>query len=155
MSKRLLATAAVAVSASLTLGACGGTAAHATAAASSSKAPAGHTLTVKFELTDSQGGSSCTGGRGGYEDISPEAAVTVYDGSGKVIAIAPLGSDCVPGELDGETLNWDANWTTPVPNVPDASIYQVEVSHRGKLTFTKSDLEAKAWTVTASLHSSP
>lgn len=138
------------VLAALALAGCGGG-----ASATQSHKPATHTITVQFEL--STGGDDvveCSGGSGGYSDITSSTDVTVYDGSGKVIATAALGDDCTQPTTDvGSTDFSDATWTTKVTNVPDEKFYQVEVGHRGKLTFSKADLASNGWTVSASLGS--
>lgn len=126
--------------------------------AAASQAPRTHTITVKFEVSDSSGDDVILcdqGGSGGYSDIGPGTDVTVYDGSGKVIATAPLGTDCEqpPTSDGGATDISDATWTTIIRNVPDASFYQVEVGNRGKLRFSKSELAGDGWTVSASLGS--
>jgi len=89
--------------------------------------------------------TGCTGS-GGYDDIVPGAAVTVYDAGGKVVANGALG--------EGRYASTDS--TAPcvfkfvVPGVPDgAKFYQVEISHRGKLTVSAA--KAKAGTFASSL----
>lgn len=72
---------------------------------------------------------------GGYSDIAEGASVTVYDAAGKVTATGSLGS----GQHD------DLSCVFPiiVPNVPDdQQFYQVEVTHRGKVTVTSAQAKA-------------
>lgn len=134
----------VAVSAVVALAGCGGE------AAAGNASPAGHTLTVEFTLTVSDSGGSCEGGQGGYSDIDPTTAVTVYDAAGKVVGAAPLGTDCL--DTFGDTADPStAAWTTKVPGIPDSKFYQVEVGHRGKLTFSRAQLAGADWTAQTSL----
>ncbi|MGW7529676.1 hypothetical protein [Streptomyces sp. NPDC054783] len=83
----------------------------------------------------------CTGYEG-YDDIGAGAAVTVYDNAGKVIAQGALGV--------GKPHDAACVFHVAVPGVPNGpKFYQVEVSHRGKLTV--SSAEAKAGGFAASL----
>ncbi len=47
--------------------------------------------------------------------------------------------------------NVGSEFTFTVPNLPDAGSYSVEVSHRGKLTYTKEQLDSNNWTVALSI----
>lgn len=81
-------------------------------------------------------------GYGGYDDIATGASVTVYDSAGKVVASGALGT--------GKSKGGSCVFPVSVPGVPEGSkFYQVEVSHRGKLTVSAS--EAKAGGFAASL----
>ncbi|ATE58379.1 hypothetical protein CNX65_25245 [Actinosynnema pretiosum] len=77
----------------------------------------------------------CEGTRG-YDDISEGTQVSVYDASGTIVAISELtNSNYLPGGL--------CRFTFAVPDVPDGErIYQVEVSHRGKISYTEADARA-------------
>lgn len=70
-------------------------------------------------------------GVGGYDDMTEGATVTVYDSTGKVI-----GAGALMEGLAGDDL---CVWSFTVDNVPDAPFYQVEVSHRGKVTVARSE----------------
>ncbi|MEW2161143.1 hypothetical protein AB0950_38965 [Streptomyces sp. NPDC007189] len=96
---------------------------------------ASKTFTLKGTLT-------LTGEYEGYDDIGAGAAVTVYDNAGKVIAQGALGV--------GKPHDAACVFHAAVPGVPNGPrFYQVEVSHRGKLTV--SSTEAKAGGFAASL----
>ncbi|KIZ16846.1 hypothetical protein SNA_17785 [Streptomyces natalensis ATCC 27448] len=83
----------------------------------------------------------CTG-YSGYDDIAKGAGVTVYDSAGKVVATGALGT----GKPDSGACVFVAE----VPGVPEGSrFYQVEVSHRGKVTVSAA--EAKGGKFAASL----
>jgi hypothetical protein len=71
--------------------------------------------------------------------------VTVKDGLGKVIGTAPLGA--------GSTTDSPYGCTFPftVMSLPQADIYSVEASHRGSLSYTRTQLEAAGWSVHLSL----
>lgn len=86
--------------------------------------------------------SSCYGTRG-YSDISEGAAVTVYGANNTVIATGSLGKGV---SASSRTV---CTFSISVPNVPgNEKFYQVEVSHRGKLTIQAD--EAKSIGVAAS-----
>ena len=77
--------------------------------------------------------NGCTGA-GGYDDIGEKAAVTIRDDSGKTVAQGRLG----PGA--GQDLNCTFPFT--VDDVPSGSkFYEVEVSHRGGVVFSRDDLD--------------
>jgi hypothetical protein len=67
-------------------------------------------------------------GTGGYSDISEGTSVTVYDAAGTVLAL---------GKLEGSKFrNGDCEFTFTVTAVPAGEqFYQVEVAHRGKVSF--------------------
>lgn len=102
-------------------------------------------LTVKGSL-ELQGkvlhsGSGQCMGQGGYDDIAQGAPVTVYSGSGEVLATGQLGR----GDDHGWTPNDDTErsnqcWFTFTVSVPRSDFYQVEVSHRGKQAYSRSDV---------------
>ncbi|MBN9607841.1 MAG: hypothetical protein J0I11_00805 [Actinobacteria bacterium] len=81
-------------------------------------------------------GSSCRG-KGGYSDIGQGVAVTVYDASGKIVSA---------GSVTGSTYDAGAckfQWSAS--GVPSgAGPYQVEVSHRGRMTVTEQDARSGA-----------
>ncbi|MFD4658245.1 hypothetical protein ACFWP2_21755 [Kitasatospora sp. NPDC058444] len=98
--------------------------------------PETFTLTGSMSLnTGSTKGAACAG-RGGYSDIAMGASVTVYDEGGRVLATGTLGGG-KPKSLDG------CDFPVTVPNVPKGpQFYQVEVSHRGRISLPKADAEA-------------
>lgn len=76
----------------------------------------------------------CTG-YSGYEDIAKGASVTVYDNGGKVVAEGALGT--------GKPKDAACVFPVSIPGVPEGSkFYQVEVSHRGKLTVSAAEAKA-------------
>jgi hypothetical protein len=99
-----------------------------------------------FTLIDSgfSSGKVCSGD-GGYSDIDFGSNVTVYDGSGKILATGILGigigtsySRCVfPVEISEK--------------VPTKDFYAIEVTRRGKVTYSKSQLEEQDWEVSLTL----
>ncbi len=85
-------------------------------------------------------GSQCDGTNvtpGGYDDITSGGGVTVENGSGNVVATGQLGG--------GTVQNGSCVFPITVSNVPDSSFYKIEVSHRGFVTFSKSQLESDGW----------
>jgi hypothetical protein len=108
----------------------------------------GHTLEGKLSLFDTKFGTSigsCTG-EGGYDDIRAGAAVIVKDESGKVLATGSLGSGKI---TDPATCEFSFS----LADVPDAKFYQIEVSHRGALTYSRDDLDKRGWKVEFTLGS--
>lgn len=77
-------------------------------------------------------------GSGGYDDIGEGAPVTVSASDGHVVAVALLDR----GDGQGHTCLF-----TFTARVPQAAIYQVEVAHRGIVPFSRSELQARHWSV--------
>lgn len=70
----------------------------------------------------------CEGYRG-YDDIAEGAQVTVYNASGKAVALGTLKNSDYSGGV--------CSFSFAVPEVPAGeAIYQVEVTHRGKVSFS-------------------
>uniref|UniRef100_UPI0031D88EB1 hypothetical protein n=1 Tax=Saccharothrix mutabilis TaxID=33921 RepID=UPI0031D88EB1 len=83
----------------------------------------------------------CEGVRG-YDDIAEGTQVTVYDATGKAIALGALENSQYAGRV--------CTFSFTVDEVPIGhDIYQVEVSHRGKVSF--SDEAARAGEVALTL----
>jgi hypothetical protein len=117
-----------------------------------------HTLTGRLAIPPADGGqeldwltriTTSTGGvelggacstEGAYSDIKVGTDVSVRDDTDKVVGA---------GSLAAGTLGFMAAavcfFAFTVEGVPDAKFYTVEVGHRGKLTFSAADLEAKHW----------
>ncbi|MGK5450018.1 hypothetical protein [Streptomyces radiopugnans] len=90
------------------------------------------TLTLKGSYGDFD--SDCYG-LDGYDDIGPGAAVTVYDASGDAVATGELVR---PQYTSSACL-----YQVEVDDVPRGSkLYQVEVSHRGRVTLDAEEAEA-------------
>ena len=76
----------------------------------------------------------CTGYEG-YDDIAKGTSVTVYDSAGKVVATSALGT--------GKPKDAACVFPVSVRNVPaNSRFYQVEISHRGKVTVSSSEAKA-------------
>lgn len=76
--------------------------------------------------------SNCRGA-GGYKDILEGAGVTVYDAMGKIVGSGRL-------EQGAEANHGGCMFPIVVPAVPGGSaFYQVEVSHRGKITVSEAE----------------
>lgn len=100
----------------------------------------GRSFTMNGSLTLLDGGSSadlggeCRGFRG-YSDLGEGASVTVYDEKGAVIATGTLQAG-VPGGAGEFTCQFPFT----IEDVPGGSeFYQVEVSHRGKVTVSAEE----------------
>lgn len=108
-----------------------------TALLSSVTGPGAFTLQGSMELNDYGGvrttGSSCAG-KGGYSDIRTGASVTVYDSANAVVASGRL--------VSSTPISRGCRFDIEVPDVPAGEeFYQVEVSHRGKVTVSAQDAE--------------
>lgn len=84
------------------------------------------------------GGSDYSGGcqgTGGYSDIGEGAQVTIYDDAGKIVGTGHLEHSAV---VESSSCTFDFS-----VEVPDSKpFYQVEVSHRGKITYSAADVKA-------------
>lgn len=78
------------------------------------------------------------GAGGGYADLAVGTQVTVKDGSGKILATSSLTGGRVT--MHGCVFTYSVS-------VPAADFYQVEVAHRGALTFSQEELAANDWQV--------
>lgn len=102
--------------------------------------PAGRsafTISGQLDLTSASIGHDSTScwGTDGYDDIRRGADVTVTDPSGKVVALGALGS----GTIVGSYVECVFSFT--VANVPAGlGFYGIEVSHRGVLRYSESDV---------------
>jgi len=104
------------------------------------------TVTAAFELADSETADSDCEGVGGYSDIETGAPAVIYNGRGDVI-----GSSTLP---DGEPIGGTCTWTIVCDDVPrDEAQYAVEVADRGKITKSRSALEANGLEFAISLGS--
>lgn len=137
--RRTLGAAAVALTLLVGATACGDndTPAKAdTASPSPSAEPTSFRVSGNIRV-DGQGGwargDSCYG-IDGYDDMAAGAGVTIYDATGKAIAI---------GNLDeGTTVGDDCKFHFAVNDVPiqdGSDIYSVEISHRGRIQFTQAE----------------
>ncbi|MEV4315188.1 hypothetical protein [Actinocrispum sp. NPDC049592] len=89
-----------------------------------------------FQLTDgvTSSGTGCAGYRG-YNDIAEGAGVTVYNAAGAVVATGELGDSTYNGSV--------CTFKLVIVNVPDGEkFYQVEVTHRGKISVPEADAKA-------------
>jgi hypothetical protein len=85
--------------------------------------------------TMGRGESPCRGGVG-YGDIGPGTSVTVRDEAGTTVATGRLDD----GKADGESCVFPFS----IADVPSGSkFYEVEVSHRGGVTFSRDELDER------------
>ncbi|HEX3731415.1 MAG TPA: hypothetical protein VHU91_00595 [Mycobacteriales bacterium] len=72
----------------------------------------------------------------GYADIGEGSPITVYNAAGQIVGIGALGK--------GRTVDTAGSCLFPfgVAGIPsDSKFYQVEVSHRGKVTYSSGDVD--------------
>ncbi|MEX0629953.1 MAG: hypothetical protein WEE67_06270 [Chloroflexota bacterium] len=88
-------------------------------------------------------GDPCEG-QGGYGDIVGGAQVVVRDGAGEIVAT---------GALDAGVKGADeqCSFTFAVEGIPNAEFYDVEVSHRGELAYSREDMEGADWRLSSTL----
>lgn len=83
--------------------------------------------------------STTCAGKGGYKDLGQGASVTIFDSSSTIIASGQLDA----GAFNGDLLDATCTFSFSVPGVPNGhDYYQVEVSHRGKVTLKGDDARA-------------
>jgi hypothetical protein len=80
------------------------------------------------------------GAGGGYDDLVVGGQVVIADGSGSVLATSSLTGGVE--DITGCTFDYTAQ-------VPDATFYQITVTHRGALTYSREELQSKKWVVSA------
>jgi len=127
-----------ALAAGLVLASCGG---------SAPSAPS-HVLLGTMTISQYQGsqqiiGGACTG-HGGYDDIYAGTAVTVKDENSKILATGSLGGGTAPDRFS-------CSFPFKISNLPEAKFYQVEISHRGAVTYSREDLDRRGWAIQLSL----
>lgn len=90
----------------------------------------------------------CTGG-GGFDDIRNGASVVVRDQTGVTIATGNIG----PGKPDPAFPSVTCVFPFTVLDVPQVAFYEIEVSHRGGVSFSHAELETDNWEVDLELTS--
>lgn len=109
-----------------------------------------HTISGAIALTDSEfsndyysRGDDCEGSDG-YDDITEGADVQVLNQAGTTIATGSLdaGAIDIARDYDGT-----CEFKFSIPNVPKASFFKFEVSHRGQISFSYAEMKAKDWNV--------
>jgi hypothetical protein len=101
-------------------------------------------LTIEYGLLDTDGGSDCSGGGGGYNDIAPGMPVTVSDEKGTILASTMLPED-------GEEYPFGCIWTMHVAVPDDAAQYSVEGGRRGAVTYSHQELDKDDWKVSVGI----
>ena len=99
-----------------------------------------------LDMLASRETAPCPDGAGGvYGDIADGTQVTVKDAKGVVLAVGSLSG----GTYDGD--KFAVVFDLSVENVPEEDLYQVEVAHRGALSFSLQDMDVNGWAVWFSL----
>ena len=90
----------------------------------------------------------CPAGLGGHDDdIRDGTQVTVSDATGHVLGVGRLQG----GTYDGGNLT--VTWTFEVADLPERSLYSIEVAHRGGSLYSLSVLRSNDWTIPVYLSS--
>ncbi|HYQ64532.1 hypothetical protein [Actinophytocola sp.] len=108
---------------------------------SSDDDPAANSVTINGSMKMGYGditrsGSDCSG-RGGYDDIHEGTDVTVYDDTGKIVGASELTGSSY-GASDSS-----CTWFFQVKVQGGHDFYQVEVSHRGKITVSAAEAKSR------------
>ena len=84
----------------------------------------------------------------GYDDVQAGGQVTIRDGAGTVIGLAPLQR----APVTSPDMHLEGRCRFPFSaTVPDADFYQISVGHRNALTYSRDELAAESWTLSLSL----
>jgi hypothetical protein len=102
--------------------------------------PAPVTIDGSVTLTSGvDGGNDCQGSEG-YDDIREGTSVVVHDSAGKVIATGELSAG-VGEDVITSQIATSCRFAFRVPDVPREKFYGIEVSHRGTVTFTATQVD--------------
>lgn len=97
-------------------------------------------------------GCSLGGLTSGYGDLQPGGNVTVTNEHDTVIATGSLESGSFHDEFPGSSALSVGECVFPFTvEVPRASFYSIEVTHRGKLTSSYDEMVSNNWTFASSL----
>ncbi|MEJ7763901.1 MAG: hypothetical protein WKF86_00230 [Acidimicrobiales bacterium] len=107
-----------------------------------------HRITGELTLA-----ADCRRSTGGYDDIRQGAAVTVKDEKGTLIGTGALGPGAKAAVSPQFPTLSNCVYPIEVVGVKDAAFFQVEVSRRGPVSYTKADLAAAGWAVHSTLGS--
>jgi hypothetical protein len=83
-------------------------------------------------------------GANGYDDIAEGSSVTVYSSDGRVIGVGGLNAGVATAStMDSGKTWWEpCTFTFTVRNLPLDNFYQLEISHRGKITVSRQEMNA-------------
>ncbi|PYC83489.1 hypothetical protein C7C46_08880 [Streptomyces tateyamensis] len=99
--------------------------------------------TLAVPGTSAYSGTGTCSTSGGYTDIREGTSVTVYDAAGAVVASGSLGAGADSPSRSG------CVFPLAVSGVPSgAKFYQVEISHRGKLTVPADEARSGGFAAT-------
>lgn len=115
-----------------------------------------HTISGTLSVVGKPDGSSCHAGTAvlsynGYDDIRPGALVTVTDETSKVIATGQLDTPTYKALGENDPFGIGSCVFPFTVDVPKASFYSVEVTHRGKLTYSHDEMVSRNWTVASEI----
>jgi len=100
------------------------------------------TLTLHNDGPVYQSATTCRGDDG-YDDIDSETLQAVAkDDKGAIVGTAGMTST-----RPASAANDQCYMSFTLKALPDAPFYSIEVGHRGAVTYSKADLEARGWTI--------
>lgn len=91
-------------------------------------------------------GDACEG-TGGYSDIQAGLQVRVSDAGGQLIGTGHLD----PGQIRRRSVGKACVLEFSVDDIPDSDFYTFEASHRGGLTYSRSEMDSVDWHVSLQL----
>jgi hypothetical protein len=94
-------------------------------------------LNIPHQWSAHDAGSPCDASLSqGYSDMAQGAQVTIYDAAGKVLTLGALDAGTIATDTD--PVFGICRFAFQVPGVPNiAGPFQIQVSHRGMVAFTK------------------
>jgi hypothetical protein len=121
---------------------------HSGASGATATPPTSYRVSGRLVLTDpahvpTTDGDACSGS-GGFGDIEDGAQVTVTNGSGTFIAVAPLED----GEVTTPSITCTFEFEVAVPY---EAFYSFTLSHRGTLNASYQQLDRGGWSVVFTL----
>lgn len=112
------------------------------------------TFTLNSGSTEVSLDTGYCSGTGGYDDIAPGLGVVVKDQSGTILATGALSFLRFDGASDPDLPGigfGSCTFSFRIRSVPRATFYEVEVGHRGGLTYSYDELRQRSWHVELTL----
>ena len=110
----------------------------------------GYSIKGKLQLIDAEirGSNDNCYGTGGYSDMDGYIPITVWDGSGKMIATGHTSNGKRP---NGEYSSVVCIFTFEIDNIPESNFYTIEIGRRGKLNYSFNQMQEMGWDLALSL----
>jgi hypothetical protein len=119
--------------------------------------PQGRTLAGRLILDQAtpveRGGGECRG-TGGYADLRSGVRVEARDGEGALLATGALTAQPPPTDAQGGIPQAERRrcvWAFRLEALPPRDAYEIAIGDRGRVTYTRQELDAAGWNVDVSL----